>query len=518
MSTTWTIAIDWDRNGDFDGTYDDVTSRVIDVNWFSGRRKPYEDTADDSMIELTLRNDDKRFSPENASGPLNGKLVPYRPIIVKSNNGTERTMFKGWVENIQPSVNKNGDRTVKIVAAGPMQFMKSADTKITLQENQRTDEIIAVLLQEVVIPPALSGAWFLGLPGSSELGVGTFLADTTAYQDLDQGITTLAFAGDNWVQNGGAAGERETFNVYRAVQDVVAAERGRFFFDREGKAIFWNRHHLLMPLDPSATFDDTMQNMAYVYGAPDELKNDITVVCHPRTISGTANEILWQLETDVRIPEGGSRTVVARYRDNSGNRAGGRSVTVGNVVFKEGAGTVTITPRANSAELLITNTGSGYATLSSCTVNGEKISDFGRMEAQAEDSISIAHYGRRTMRLSLPALDNFEDAQNIALFELDRRKDPRGSVRQIELRSHGQNGGGHHANQLGLTIGDKITVMETQTAHDNQYYIIGEAHRLSEGGSILETTWYLESATNAEYWILGETDYSELGVGTILAY
>lgn len=36
MTTTWTIAVDWDRNGDFADTYDDVTDRVIAADWFLG--------------------------------------------------------------------------------------------------------------------------------------------------------------------------------------------------------------------------------------------------------------------------------------------------------------------------------------------------------------------------------------------------------------------------------------------------------------------------------------------------
>ncbi|MBL8160971.1 MAG: hypothetical protein JNJ61_03230 [Anaerolineae bacterium] len=40
MTTTWTIAVDWDRNGDYTGTYDNVTSRVISANWFLGGRMP----------------------------------------------------------------------------------------------------------------------------------------------------------------------------------------------------------------------------------------------------------------------------------------------------------------------------------------------------------------------------------------------------------------------------------------------------------------------------------------------
>ncbi len=35
--TNWTIAIDWDRNGDFTGAYDDVTDRVIEAHWFLGQ-------------------------------------------------------------------------------------------------------------------------------------------------------------------------------------------------------------------------------------------------------------------------------------------------------------------------------------------------------------------------------------------------------------------------------------------------------------------------------------------------
>jgi hypothetical protein len=43
MPTTWTIAIDWDRNGNYTGTDDNITSYVMQANWFIGFRKPYMD-------------------------------------------------------------------------------------------------------------------------------------------------------------------------------------------------------------------------------------------------------------------------------------------------------------------------------------------------------------------------------------------------------------------------------------------------------------------------------------------
>ena len=39
MATTWTIAIDWDRDGEFSGD-DIVTDRAVWINWFLGLRRP----------------------------------------------------------------------------------------------------------------------------------------------------------------------------------------------------------------------------------------------------------------------------------------------------------------------------------------------------------------------------------------------------------------------------------------------------------------------------------------------
>lgn len=94
MTTTWKVLIDWDRDGNFTGTHDDVTAYVITANWFLGMRRPYQNDADNSMLDLMLNNADKRFSPENGSGPLSSKLVPLNAVKITSDDGTtERTML-----------------------------------------------------------------------------------------------------------------------------------------------------------------------------------------------------------------------------------------------------------------------------------------------------------------------------------------------------------------------------------------------------------------------------------------
>ena len=136
MATTWTIAIDWDRDGEFSGD-DIVTDRTVWVNWFLGFREPYMDIAQNSVLGLVLDNRDRRFSPENSSGPLCGNLAPLRPLRVTSDDGsTTRTHWSGWTNMIEPATNKYGTRLAYIVATGAMQFLKATETKIELQENQ----------------------------------------------------------------------------------------------------------------------------------------------------------------------------------------------------------------------------------------------------------------------------------------------------------------------------------------------------------------------------------------------
>ena len=102
---------------------------------------------------------------------LAGKIQPLRPVRLTSNDGTTtRIHWSGWVESVHPAVNKYGERLVKILCTGALQFLSSTQTKIELQENQRSDQIIDALIQEVIFPPALSDSWVLGDPDLSKLG------------------------------------------------------------------------------------------------------------------------------------------------------------------------------------------------------------------------------------------------------------------------------------------------------------------------------------------------------------
>ena len=56
MSTSWTVAIDWDRDGEFSGEHDDITQRVQLAEWFVGMQSPYQLTAEGSTLMMRLNN------------------------------------------------------------------------------------------------------------------------------------------------------------------------------------------------------------------------------------------------------------------------------------------------------------------------------------------------------------------------------------------------------------------------------------------------------------------------------
>ena len=78
--------------------------------------------------------------------------------------------WSGWVESVHPATNKYGERLVKNLCTGALQFLSSAQTKIELQENQRSDRIIDTLVNEEIFPPALSDSWVLGDPDYRQAG------------------------------------------------------------------------------------------------------------------------------------------------------------------------------------------------------------------------------------------------------------------------------------------------------------------------------------------------------------
>lgn len=510
---TLRVRCDWNRDGAMTQAYDDISDRVIEAEWSLGMYMPYQEIADEARLEMTLTNADRRFTPENADGPLYGLLAPGVPVTVEmlDATGAPYQMWRGWVQSIQPSWTPGGDGAplyARVVALGAMQYLQAAKVTLDLLTNVRTDQAIQSVYNGVQFPPRLSGDWRLGVGGASELGVTTRLVDPAGRSSLDVGNTTLSYVGDNWDQA----------NAYGAIYDLVRAERGRFFFDRDGQAVFWNRAHLQTVIGISQVVD-RYQSLEYVYG--ENLYNAVRVRVAPRTVSAGATEVLYQLDEPVTLRPGASRTLRVSYRQTSSDAlVAGMNITTPNTgdgsLATTGSVSVSVTAGATSAEITLTNnSGIAEGSLDTLIIRGRRLTSYGYQDVMREDNNSIVIYGRREITVDARLLDRAEEADTIASWELMLRKAPRGEAYAVQLRNRGAF---YRKAQLARTIGDRILLDAPQVSHRAEYHIIGERHRVSQASKLHETTWRLELAAPFYGWLLGEQGYSELGQTTRLGY
>lgn len=75
----WRVWIDWDADGVWGESAEDVTSDLMKLHWEWGRELD-RDRAKAALLDLQLRNDDHKYSPPNTGSPLSGNLKAGRRV------------------------------------------------------------------------------------------------------------------------------------------------------------------------------------------------------------------------------------------------------------------------------------------------------------------------------------------------------------------------------------------------------------------------------------------------------
>jgi len=363
--------------------------------------------------------------------------------------------------------------------------------------------------------------WLAGHPIYGRAGVTTIATSgTDSYLALDAAKTTLNYAGDNW---------GDGVSVYGAMRDLTNAEGegAMLYVDRDGKLTF--RHRLWMAEDYANASDGAFTDayliirgqQDYGYG---NIINDVTIRFNPRSVASSPST-LGSLESAVKVAAGDNATRTVRYDDGSGNRIGGKDVSVISVVAtsaRDGGGddlsgniSTSITSGGTSAEVKFTNSGTvdAYCT---CSVQGTAITDYGKQEIHLIDTDSIGSYGRcEAPPQNLRLLDDDRAADRYAQLLISMRKTPTGGFTSVTLAGNKSSTMMGHV--LARTIGDRITVSETQTGTSGVYFIVGEQHHVDEN-RVHTVTWYLRPAPANTYWLAGHATYGKAGLTTRATY
>jgi hypothetical protein len=145
------------------------------------------------------------------------------------------------------------------------------------------------------------------------------------------------------------------------------------------------------------------------------------------------------------------------------------------------------------------------------TIEGQAITDYGTFDMTAEDTTSIGSYRRQSFTYPF-VMDDVDVAESMARYLVDLWANPVGRIQSITLPAYQSDTTLTQA--LTRTIGDRITLAETQTQASADYFIIGESFQLA--GKNVITTWTLEPADSQNYWLLGTTSFGELGQNTTI--
>jgi len=318
MSITYTIAIDTNNDGDFSDSGEPISSNVLRLRWRLGMAQPFDSMAQPTWAEITLRNNGGAFSPERSG------MVPGQRIRIQSDDGTTvRTHFTGFISRIDPSTGDQGERTAVITAVGAEERLSVNVVRLKPLENVRADEAIGAVLDQCQLRHTVLDGMFI-LDEQSTLGTHKLAGDAIPRQ-FETGVSTFAYLGETWAQ----------INAETAIRQLTESERGRFYIDREGDAVFLNRHHTLVNTSVDATFADDMDGLNYTYGA--DIRNRVQLQVTPRSI-GQPDTILWQLDNAQRIAGGKTQRIAISYHDESGNPVNGRNINFSYVASTSDSG------------------------------------------------------------------------------------------------------------------------------------------------------------------------------------
>lgn len=495
------VFVDWDGDADFGDANEEITNDVIRSFDFMVGCRTWQTMSDDNAMSITLSNSDQKYSPENTSSVLYGYMKPNKTIKITFDS---RVMYVGVITEYEVTPLLFGERVARLHCKSIKTLMDLADVYPVLYEDVTADYVIERLLMEVAAPPANLGYWILGITGKSELGITTRLGSLEDVADLQSGTVTLPYVGDNiqgadnnalvFGYQGGLTRGQVSTSAWMLIRDMVEIERGRFFFNEQGQATFWNRSYLQDKVVTDYTILNTQQDGSQYITPYKDFYNVVEVQYSPRTESETATELLWSTPSNIVLQPGENRTIFANYENNVGAKDVATPSGADFVVSEGSASVAAFTPGAQRAEMLIQNLSASLpATITALNVRGRTIVT-NTATYRGVDADSVREVGfERPLQIKARALDTHEAARDLADFELRRRAILQGYYQQIVFRNKKPTADTDQI--IAMSIGDRINLQDTQLSHNLDYHIVGTRYDVDADNDIItEANFMIEPA------------------------
>lgn len=500
-SATWQTVVDWANNGDFTGTYDDVSDDLlreagltIALGLDSARSlaPPKIGTS-----AADLRNTDQRYSAESPASPIYQLMLPGRPVEHRATDGVEvayesddeydsdlyydgraqRTVHTGVLDDM-PQHPERTSRRVGLTTLG---------TLTRLRGRRRNGRKVSTALYESVSTGTALGHILdaVGWPANK--------------RSLDTGGTTLLYW---WLDDE---------EPYQAALDLLEVEgpQASLYEDGEGVLHFEGRNYRATEarcLTSQVTFydrstgatlgyeEDVEYDSIYPYDGTGGIQhlaplqydaghrnviNAVTVETEARSVGSLG--VIYTYSGNLVLQPSEVRTITVKA--SSGGPFKEAVCTNGaDVTVSAGSVTSVALSRTSGANIDVTLTaGAGGATVNLFQVRAKLVSVIAtQIVANSVDaSDSIAAYDQQDYAISARKDLDPNVGVDIADAIVQRYQEPLPSLLLTVLNVDAE----HLYHQLARRVSDRVNVVEAWTGISYDLHINSITHRVLKGGS-----------------------------------
>jgi hypothetical protein len=485
---TITIKIDWNKDGDYSDTGENVTTRVMERSSVTLEYGRDQSTALAPMVAgrggFTLNNASQDYNPLNASSPIFGLIKPARPVqIIRTVSATPYTLFEGHTDDtpLNPSLS---EKTVTVSMVDYLADFRGYTLNTALYSGMTTGDAIDQILDEV------------GWAGS---------------RDLDTGSTTLPY----WWEDG--------TDAFTALNKLLECEGPPAYLavDAGPTIVFRDRQHRL--LDAASTSSQatwtgsTTNSEMYELTYDDAWRNIINTGSISIDVRlPQALEEVWTQDNIITLGAAEVKTFIASGSDPFTSA----EVPVSGTDYTLVSGSVTPTlSRTSGASTVITLTaGGGGAVLNRLALRAKPVSTVYSVQVTASDATSITAYGPRSFP-SDPSFASVYDAQAVLDKAIEQHKDPLPIVEGTF--SVGQNLT-RAASVLARNLSDRVTLTVSGMSLNTDFFVESFRHDFANPDLRHDVTVGMEkvpaagSVSASDVFILGSSTVNHrLGTGKL---
>jgi hypothetical protein len=488
------ILVDWDDDGTFGGTGENITTRV---RWptvrttrgnTSGRRilPPSAGTA-----SLIVDNQTGDYYPDNGGSPLSPNVIPGRRLRIQDEHlGTLYRLWTGHIDDIDPQP-AFYQQSVGVTGLGALSQLVARTLSTEVFLGKDTGFLVSEVLDAA------------GWPASR--------------RSIDVGATIVSV----WWEEGRSA--------FAALTRLLNAEGpgALLYEDTDGNIVFKNRFFRSLDTRATvsqATFTDTGETgytgFTYSYGFRDIINTGLIQVTRREQ---QASQVVWSAFSPSLVPASGTLTVTAR----SANPFRNAVVPVEDTDFTTTGGTVTVAlsrTTGQTTDITFTETAATDTTILGLQLRASPLTVTARTSVTDTDTTSEATYGLQGVDpRDFSLLQYPEIAADILAAIIQDRKDPR---RKVAITLRAPPGSSDAGLQGRLTqayareIGDRITVTQTLSGLSLDFWIEHVTHEIGEAGKLQQTTFLCEEVRAAtvaasEVFILNSGTQGLLGTNKL---